>query len=357
MLPGVLLAATFVVAGAGTANALTNSEIANYKGADRQKVLVAGAKKEGEVTWYTTLIVDQAGGPIKAAFEKKYPFLKVNMIRANTSKIMQRALAEIRSKSVRVDVIGISGSFAAAMKKANQALPFWSPQADVFPAQYKDPERTWVAVRTSWQGIGWNTNLVKNSQAPKTWEALLDSKWKGKIIWTKSSTTGAPRLITHLRKIWGEKKALDYFTKLKRQDVRTVPGSVRTALDLIAAGDHSIGASMAMHHIPISAGKGAPVHGASPEPQLCRSGVVTLIKGSPHPYAGMLLTDFILDPKGGQRVLRKAKYNPAHPKVDALPEMQWIRATENGKKEVCQSPSEVHKMTPKSQKIYKQMFR
>jgi hypothetical protein len=57
------------------AAAATVEQIALLKGADRQKVLIEGAKKEGKVVWYSTLIVNQLVRPVKAVFEKEYPFL------------------------------------------------------------------------------------------------------------------------------------------------------------------------------------------------------------------------------------------------------------------------------------------
>ena len=59
------------------AHSASVEEIALYNKQDRQKFLVEGAKKEGKVSWYTSLIVDQVLRPVKEAFEKEYPFLQV----------------------------------------------------------------------------------------------------------------------------------------------------------------------------------------------------------------------------------------------------------------------------------------
>ena len=58
-------------------SAATVEEIALMKSANREKLLVEGAKKEGKVVFYTGLIVDQVVRPVKAAFEKEYPFVQV----------------------------------------------------------------------------------------------------------------------------------------------------------------------------------------------------------------------------------------------------------------------------------------
>ena len=70
----------------GLARAATVEEIALMNRADRQKILVEGARKEGKVSWYTTLIVDQVVRPVKEAFEKEYPFIQVEYFRANSER-------------------------------------------------------------------------------------------------------------------------------------------------------------------------------------------------------------------------------------------------------------------------------
>src|SRR5437660_1511961 len=67
-------------------------DIAMMKSADRQKVLVEGAKKEGKIMWYTTLIVDQVVRPVKEAFEKEYPFIQVEFYRGNAENLVRRML-------------------------------------------------------------------------------------------------------------------------------------------------------------------------------------------------------------------------------------------------------------------------
>ena len=338
-----------------TARAITPEEVAKLQGPDRQKTLEAEARKEGEVTLYHTLIEDQVGRPTVEAFNKVYPWIKVNSVRSNTSEVLQRVMAETRARSVRVDVMVVDNVDAA--QKSGAVLPFISPVMAEYPANYIDPGKTWVSLRVSWQGIGWNTRLVSAADAPHSWEALLDPKFKSKMAWTTSPDTGAPRLIMHLTKLWGEQKTTDYLTKLKAQDIRTVAGSVRTALDQVIAGEFSVGVSMSMHHIAISKSQGAPVDGDSPEPVLAKSNIVSYIKNAPHPAAGMLLVDFFLSKDGHQKILRESQYPPGNPALEPLPAMAWIVPSRNGKKELLLSPDEEDKYLAPAMELYKNIFR
>jgi ABC-type Fe3+ transport system substrate-binding protein len=350
-----LILTVLIAAGMRPARAMSLDEIANYKGADRQAMLEAGAKKEGEVDWSGSLSVEDTFTPAAAQFEKMYPGVKVKFVRADSADIMQRLLAEARARSLHTDVL--VAEVTLALQKAGLAQPFTSPMMADYPPTYVAPDHTWVAVRSTWQGNAWNTKLVKDEDAPKSWEALLDPKWKGKMVWGNSNSTGAPRMITHLRKIWGDDKTLDYLKKLKAQDIRTGSGSIRTILDQVIAGEFPVGVFMAMHHIALAQSKGAPVNGFSPEPSMGRSGTLQLVKGAPHPYAAMLLVDYFLSKDGGQKVLRDSLENPGNPKVEPLPELRWIQPNLNGRTELRQDDEEVEEMNDKSVEMFKTLFR
>ena len=351
-----LVAAALLAASAGwhDARAQTAEAIAKLAGPDRARILLDGARKEGEVSFYTTLIAE-AMRPLQDDWAKRYPFIKLSSVRSGSSEILQRVLAEQRARSIRVDVI--DGDAPEIFKESGIALAIATPIMAEYPADYIDPDRTWIANRNSWQGIAWNTKMVGDAEAPRTWEALADPKWKGKLVWAESSGTGAPRVITHVRKLWGEDKAMAYLNRLKDQGVRTLPGSVRTVLDQIIAGEYPVGIGMSMHHIADSMVKGAPIHGSSPDPALARAQSLHYVRGAPHPHAGMVFFEYFLSRDGGQQALREAKYNPAHPGVEPLPELRWFQPNLNGMKELIVPPEEVEAMRKSSSDLYKTLFR
>lgn len=347
-----------VMAPAPAVGARSVADIANLTGAERQKVLVKGARAEGQLMWYTSLIINQAARPIKAAFEATYPFIQLEFIRANSSKLLQRLLAESRARSYHADVV--VASVASVLKKAKLAQPFRSPELAAYEAAYPkdfmDPDRMWATVRFSYNGIGYNTKLVAASGAPKTYEDLLDPKWKGKLVWGKSLSTGAPLFISFLRRVWGEKRAMAYFKKLAKQNIIVGTGSIRSVLDRVIAGEYPVMISAALHHVAISRAKGAPVASASPEPVIGRNGYVMMLKTAPHPHAAMLFVDFMLSERG-QNILRKARYLPAHPKVEPLAQMKTIVPKFNGLKEYVIGPEEQEALRKSSQEIFKKLFR
>jgi ABC-type Fe3+ transport system substrate-binding protein len=334
--------------------ALTQDEISNLSGADREKILIDGAKKEARMLWYTSMIVNQAVRPIIAGFEKKYPFVKADFFRAESSDILQRLLAEYRARALKVDVV--STTIANVVRRAGLTQPFHSPVLADYPESYIDPGRNFVVLRTNYQGIAWNTNLVRKEDAPHSWEDLLDPKWKDKMAWSTAPSTGAPSIITYFRMTWGENKALDYLQRLKRQNVRSLGGSVRAALDQVIAGEFSIGISMQMHHIAISKSAGAPIDGYNPAP-MAYPAHTYIVKGAPHPYMAMLFTDFLLTREEGQTILRDAQYYPANRAVEPLPLTRWTVPRLNGQTETLADSIKMEEMLPRSIELYDELFR
>src|SRR5215467_5191153 len=126
--------------------AATIEEIALLKSADRQKVLVEGAKKEGKIMWYTTLIVDQVVRPVKEAFEKEYPFIQIEYFRGNAENLVRRMLAEYQAKRYDVDLVDGTVSPVMVQRATSKQYPtsllqrFYSPYLAEYPAELKDAQ-------------------------------------------------------------------------------------------------------------------------------------------------------------------------------------------------------------------------
>src|SRR5262245_22058622 len=72
--------------------------------AEREKKLIEGAKREGEMLWYTNSGIENATLYIQA-FKKNYPFINAQVWRAKTRQVTQRAISEANAGKHLVDVI------------------------------------------------------------------------------------------------------------------------------------------------------------------------------------------------------------------------------------------------------------
>src|SRR5512147_2535191 len=184
-------------------HAASVEDIALLKSAERQKMLVDGAKKEGKLSFYTTLIVEQVVRPLKDAFEKEYPFVQVEYFRGNSDRITQKLFAEYQAKRYAVDVVDGS-STTTMVRRAGLMQRFFSPYLAEYPAELRDAEGFWGASNLYFHTIGYNTRMVKSNEVPKSYDDLLNPRWKGQMIWSTGRGGGGPLFVGNILQTIGE---------------------------------------------------------------------------------------------------------------------------------------------------------
>jgi ABC-type Fe3+ transport system substrate-binding protein len=279
--------------------------------------MIAAAKKEGEVFWYSTQIISQLVRPVTAAFEKKYPGIKVRYVRANATETAIKILNETKAGRTQADLFD-GTTTVVPLKKEGYVLKWLPDAAKDYPDDLKDPEGYWIANNLFIITPGFNTSLVPKGTEPKTYADLLNPKWRNKIAWNGFPTSsGMGGFVGTVLAEMGEEKGRAYLRELAKQNIAGLPGSAREVLDQVIAGEYAIALQIFNHHAVISAKKGAPVDWIKMEPVTGNLSVLSVHKNAPHPNAAKLLADFIIS-KEGQEVFRAADYLPAHPQVPAL---------------------------------------
>src|SRR6266567_26159 len=279
--------------------------------------LIAAAKKEGEVVWYSTQIISQLVRPVTAAFEKKYPGIKVRSTRANATEVAVKILNESRAGRPQSDVFD-GTSTVVPLRREGYVLQSQPDAAKAYPAAYRDPDAYWIASHLFINTPGFNTSLIPKGTEPKTYQDLLDPKWRGKIAWNGlPSTSGGVGFIGTVLAEMGEEKGMAYLRAFSKQKVANVAAAAREVLDQVIAGEYPLALQIFNHHAVISAKKGAPVDWIKMEPATGTLSVMSIHQNAPHPNAAKLLVDFIIS-REGQQVFRDADYIPAHPDIAAL---------------------------------------
>src|SRR5438270_6302095 len=155
------------------------TSLTGLQGPPREQRLLEGARREGEANVYTSLVVEDVQN-LAAAFEKKYG-VKVKFWRASSEKVVQRAVTEARANRFDFDVVETNGPELEALYREKLLAPASSPHdANLIPAAIR-PHRAWVGTRLNMFVQAYNTNLVKKEDLPKSYEDLLNPKWKGKL--------------------------------------------------------------------------------------------------------------------------------------------------------------------------------
>lgn len=279
--------------------------------------IVEAAKKEGEVIWYTTLIVNQIVRPITDAFEKKYPGIRVRHVRSDNVGLVTRLLNEHRANRPVADIV--DGTSAELALERAGLIAQWVPDiAKVYPAEYKDANNRWVAPNLYFLTPAYNTNLIKKGEHPKTFEDLLDPKLKGKMTWNiGDGSSGALGFIANVLRHMGKEKGMAYLERLSKQGIAAAEGSSRAVLDRTISGEYAVALQIFHYHALISAKKGAPIEWIPMSPVMNVYSTTSLMANAPHPNAGKLLFDFIISEEG-QRLFQQNEYIPAYPNMDAF---------------------------------------
>lgn len=315
--------------------------------------LVDAAKRDGEVVWYTTQIVNQLVRPAASAFEAKYG-IKVRYVRANATETTVKILNESRAGRPQVDVF--DGTTTVVPLKSEGFVLQWLPDAaKTLPAAYRDPQGYWIATNLYVLTPGYNTSLVPKGNEPRTLAALLDPQWRGKMAWSAAASNSAgPGFIGTVLRDMGDEQGMAYLRRLAQQRIANIGSAAREVLDQVIAGEYAIALQIFNHHAVISAKKGAPVDWIKMEPATVTLSVVSVHKQAPHPNAGKLLVDFLTSPEG-QNIFRDAEYLPADPHVAPLDPS--LRPTEGHFRSVYFTPEAAAEGVPRWKRIFDELFR
>jgi ABC-type Fe3+ transport system substrate-binding protein len=335
-----------VMAGLALGAAFASSALA------QDRALIDAAKKEGAVTWYTTQIINQFARPAAEAFEKKYG-IKVDYVRADSNQVALRIVSESKAGRPIVDVF--DGTTVTPVLKKEGLVEKWIPEsAKRFGPEYYDKDGYWLATNLYVLTPGYNTSLVPKGQEPKTWNDLLDPKWKGKMAWNSSSSTSAgPGFIGLVLAEMGQEKGMAYIQALSKQNIAGLKVAARQVLDQVIAGEYPIALEIFNNHAVISAQQGAPVNWIPMNPSLAVLSVLSIIKNAPHPNAAKLLVEFLASEEG-QKLYRDADYMPVDPNVP--PRDPSLRPDGKNFRAIYMTPEQVQDAMPRWTDIYKQYF-
>ncbi len=284
-------------------------QLANYKGKDREQVLVEGAKKEGALSVYSATNARDSR-PVVDGFQKKYPFVKVNLFAGTGESVSTRLLMEQKGRKYTADTFNGILKDVEKVRREGFLLPFYTPAQDIYNKKFLDPKRNWMPIYFTVLTFVYNTNEIKDP--PRTWQDLLDPKWKGKLAVEDTDEVW----LINFTKMWGEAKAKDYFTRLGKQDLKIVHGhSVQQ--QMLIAGEISSTATQYLHQAIADKKTGAPINFVIMDPMIAQPNGIALMNSAPHPHAALLFIDYVTS-KEGQALMYARGRNVAYPGMEPI---------------------------------------
>lgn len=315
---GIVSAVLLSAAVSGAAHAAsTDLGPAGQTGATAE--LVAAAKKEGALTFYGTAQQD-AYDKIFAEFMKDYPQIKVTATRVRTSNFLERVLLEFKSGEIKADVVHAS-SEVAELEEAGAIVPYEGvDKAQQERYRFPAPKnlRGMVTDAILVKFVDYNTNALKKEQLPKSWDDLVDPKWKGKL----ALDIEGYEWFAAMWKTMGPEKA-DKLMKGLAQNVVLREGATHI-MELMVAGEFPISLEAYGHRIVDFQKQGAPVDVIRPiiEPVTVIPSYWGAIQKSKHPNAAKLALHWLASDRG-QEAQAKAGRVPVL-KTGSHPVLKWL---------------------------------
>lgn len=295
-------------------SALTVSAMGGRAFAAVDEQLVARAREEGSVTWYTGIVVNQLVRPVAAGFKQRYG-IDVRFTSVTEAETVLRMRSEANAGQNLADLFDSSGAVFPPLLASGLVGQFQPSNAASFSPDMKDKDGYYTAIYSIYLTTGYNTDLVTEDEAPKSYDDLLDPKWAGKMAWADTPALSGPAgFIANVLNVMGDEKGMEYLKKLSKQRIINLPGNQRVVLDNVIAGQYPIGLMIYNHQTYISQAKGAPVKAARTEPFVGHLGAIFLAKNAPHPNAAKLFIEYLCSQEG-QTLVREAGYPPADPGI------------------------------------------
>jgi len=279
----------------------------------------SGVYAKTKITIYSSVHEDVLAA-ITAEFNKANPDVELKYFRLGTTKIIAKVNAERKAGEIRADLVWTAEpAYFEELKQRGLIIRYLSPAAKDIPKVFIDPDGYYIGGRILSIGLMYNTRLVKEAEAPRDWNDLLDPKWKDQIVQANPLYSGsATATVTGLTQAPAYGWA--YYEKLRANGCIIIKGQ-KGASRKVAGGEYKVGIGLD-YGIRKMTTKGSPIQFLYP-----KSGTVTwgspiaIFKASKHQDAAKKFIDFVLSPDGQNFLISEyiVSVNPKVPSPKGAP--------------------------------------
>jgi iron(III) transport system substrate-binding protein len=304
-----LAAAALAFAAVVPANAQPSAPLALHAGADRFERIVAGAKKEGALTLYTTFAAYNLE-KVAADFESRYG-VKINSWRSGTLRVLQRVLLEAKANRLELDAILFGAPEMEALHRERLLLEVRSPHHKNLIDGAVPGHGAWAAIFLNLFAQAYNTDKVKREELPRTYADLLHPRWRGRLGVESQDQEWFLAIVKDM----GEAKGLKFFRDLVAGNGLSVRTGHSLLTNLVVSGEVPLALTVHSYMPEQLKRKGAPIDWFVLEPAVVRPNAVGVMRRAPHPNAALLFYEYMLS--DGQKLLADMSYIPARRQDDS----------------------------------------
>jgi iron(III) transport system substrate-binding protein len=250
----------------------------------------AKAKAEGKVVWYTSTPIEQAQ-KIVGLF-KQQTGIEVELFRSGGSAILSRFQQEMTAGRAAADVITHSDPSAAnALGKKGFTIAFKPKNFDKVPDAAKAADGMYVGQRLNMMTHYLRSDKVAAADEPKTWDDMINPKYKGKQVMTDPSFTSLQVSVVGMM---SKERGWDFYKKLRANDVMIVQGNQQVS-DMLKRGERLIAIGALDSYAADLKKEGHQVKTLYPSDGVfVIPSPTSVVKNSPHPNAAKLFAEFMI---------------------------------------------------------------
>ena len=285
------------------------ARLATSEEPNRAARIAANAKKEGEVSLYTSLGTEDVAA-LAAVFEKKYG-IKIKLWRASSEKILQRITTEAQGGRNDFDVVETISPELELLSREKLLQPVNSVFHANLLVQALPTHKEWASTRLNLFTQAYNTNLIRKEDLPKTFDELAQPQWKGRL----GIEADDPQWLAAVAMEIGEAKALQIFRDIARNNGFSVRKGHTLLTNLVVSGEVPLALTVYNYRVEQMKKKGAPIDWFTIGPAIALPSGIGVSRAAPHPNAALLFYDFMLSE--GQTILAKNNFVPSSRTIDS----------------------------------------
>jgi iron(III) transport system substrate-binding protein len=284
--------------------------------------LLEGASKEGALLWYAG--TNPMHKEILKAFQERYPFFKAEAIHLGGPTLAQRFYADKERGMEAADVFssGLTEVYPDLRARGYLAridnLPHWPAHPD----WAKDPNGAYVYFHAIKHVIIYNTTLVKEAEAPRSYAELAEPRWKDKVVLVDPDTGGAG---IYFARFAAQHKGLGFvWLENMRANGALLAYQTGQLMEAVSSGRRPIGLGRDVEAADAQR-SGAPLkYVIAAEGFSYQFTTASVNSRAPHPYAARLFVDWLMSAEAKQ-VIRRGGYGvPAGSREAVEVEGAWI---------------------------------
>jgi iron(III) transport system substrate-binding protein len=277
-------------------------QMAMYLGADRHEKLLAAAKAEGgELTVYH---VYAALSSVIAEFGRQYG-IKVNPWRSSSETVLQRLVNEARGNRFEADIMQNNAPETEFACREQLLMEVRSPHHAKLVPEAVPAHRCWAGFAVDVFIVAYNTTKVSKEELPRTYQDLLDPKWKGRLG-IEADDHG---WFGTLSDMLGEQQTHQLFGRIAATNGLSLRRGHSLLANLIASGEIPLGLAAYSWTPEQLKEKGAPIEVHPIDPMIAQFSTIGVPRKAKHPYTALLFYDWLLDE--GQKLMSDLKFVPA----------------------------------------------